>query len=393
MNTSANPSTRPSIELLYYGESYASFLPELINMGFACNWVKESAEINKILQEDTDPEPSQPVKPILFEPENLSKGKWQELVQHVEQQSTEGKPLFLLAHNINSQRVKSFLNSPQPIEVIEQPFSGQKIGTKIQRWLEVKEPKREMNRTTAPLKGKIPLGKRLFDIAVAGSILLALSPFLLLVILAIKLESKGPIFYISKRVGTGYKVFNFYKFRSMRVNADKMLDKVKHLNNYQEAHQEHKKKPKRNLSSPVLIGDDTVLTEEIHAWNEEQDGSTFLKIKNDPRITRIGKFIRNTSIDELPQLLNVLKGDMSIVGNRPLPLYEAEQLTTDDYIERFMAPAGITGLWQVTDRGKADAEEDSRKMLDIEYARHYSMWMDLKILLMTLPALLQQDDV
>ncbi|MEO1418549.1 MAG: sugar transferase [Bacteroidota bacterium] len=393
MNTSANPSTRPSIELLYYGESYASFLPELINMGFACNWVKESAEINQILQEDINPEPSQPLKPILFEPENLSKGKWQELVQHVGQHPTEGNPLFLLAHNINSQRVKSFLNSPQSIEVIEQPFSGQKIGAKIQHWLEVKEPKREMNRMTAPLKGKIPLGKRLFDIAVAGSILLALSPFLLLVILAIKLESKGPIFYISKRVGTGYKVFDFYKFRSMRVNADKMLDKVKHLNNYQEERKDKKKKRKRDLSSPVLIGDDTVLTEEIHAWNEAQDGSTFLKIKNDPRITRIGKFIRNTSIDELPQLLNVLKGDMSIVGNRPLPLYEAEQLTTDDYIERFMAPAGITGLWQVTDRGKADAEEDSRKMLDIEYARNYSMWMDLKILFMTLPALLQQDDV
>ncbi|MEL6135560.1 MAG: sugar transferase, partial [Bacteroidota bacterium] len=299
----------------------------------------------------------------------------------------------LLTHNVNSQRVKSFLNSPQPVEIIEQPFSGAKIGEKIQRWLEIKEPTSEMKRKSSPLRGHIPLGKRLFDIAVAGSILLLLSPFLLLVALAVRIESKGPIFYISKRVGTGYQIFNFYKFRSMRVNADKMLDKVKHLNNYQEVVQEHVRHGKRDLSSPVLIGDDTILTEEIHEWNEANDSSTFLKIKNDPRITRVGRFIRNTSIDELPQLLNVLKGDMSIVGNRPLPLYEAEQLTTDDYIERFMAPAGITGLWQVTDRGKADAEEDSRKLLDIEYARNYSMWMDLKILLMTLPALLQQDDV
>jgi len=94
---------------------------------------------------------------------------------------------------------------------------------------------------------------------------------------------------------------------------------------------------------------------------KKQDVSTFVKIKNDPRVTKIGNFIRNTSIDELPQLINVLKGDMSIVGNRPLPLYEAEQLTSDDWSARFMGPAGITGLWQVELRGKKELCQKKKK--------------------------------
>ena len=108
----------------------------------------------------------------------------------------------------------------------------------------------------------------------------------------------------------------------------------------------------------------------------------------------MGHFIRKYSIDELPQLFNILKGDMSIVGNRPLPLYEAELLTKDDYIDRFMAPAGLTGLWQVEkrgDAGKLSAEE--RKQLDIKYAQNYSFWMDIKIILKTITAFIQKENV
>jgi lipopolysaccharide/colanic/teichoic acid biosynthesis glycosyltransferase len=203
--------------------------------------------------------------------------------------------------------------------------------------------------------------KRAFDILVSATALLFLSPLCALVALIIKLESRGPVFYISKRAGTGYKIFNFYKFRSMRTGSDLELEKLAHLNQY-------------NGSS--------------HNGN-----GVFFKIKNDPRITRFGQFIRNTSLDEIPQLLNVLTGDMSLVGNRPLPLYEAEKLTKDQIAWRFLAPAGITGLWQITKRGKDNMSEDERIALDMEYAMKNSFWLDMKILFSTIPALFQKEKV
>jgi lipopolysaccharide/colanic/teichoic acid biosynthesis glycosyltransferase len=132
----------------------------------------------------------------------------------------------------------------------------------------------------------------------------------------------------------------------------------------------------------------------LNQYQESYDGKAkFLKIINDPRITRVGKFLRKTSLDELPQLFNVLKGDMSLVGNRPLPLYEASTLTTNEYIPRFMAPAGITGLWQVTKRGYEAMSANERINLDILYAKKRSFLLDLKILMLTPKALFQESDV
>jgi lipopolysaccharide/colanic/teichoic acid biosynthesis glycosyltransferase len=209
---------------------------------------------------------------------------------------------------------------------------------------------------------KISKTKRLFDILVSGSLLLLASPILLLISIIIKLESKGPVFYISKRAGVGYKVFNFVKFRSMTVGADQELSKLMHLNQYE---------------------------------NKDDNGANpvFFKIKGDPRITKFGKFLRDSSLDELPQLINVLKGDMSIVGNRPLPLYEAQQLTKDQCALRFMAAAGITGLWQVTKRGKGEMSEEERISLDVDYAKNNSFMKDMKLLLKTFPALVQEERV
>ena len=129
-------------------------------------------------------------------------------------------------------------------------------------------------------------------------------------------------------------------------------------------------------------------------WSVENavDG-VFFKIKDDPRITKFGQFLRNSSLDEIPQLWNVLVGDMSLVGNRPLPLYEAEKLTKDQIAWRFLAPAGITGLWQITKRGKDNMSPDERIALDMEYAMKNSFWLDMKILLSTFPALLQKEKV
>ena len=125
---------------------------------------------------------------------------------------------------------------------------------------------------------------------------------------------------------------------------------------------------------------------------KEGTGSVFVKFANDPRITKVGKFIRKYSIDELPQLVNILIGDMSLVGNRPLPLYEAEQLTTDDSIARFMGPAGLTGLWQVTERGKKGVDAKSRCQLDIKYAQEHNFWLDMKILIKTPMAAIQHEN-
>lgn len=203
--------------------------------------------------------------------------------------------------------------------------------------------------------------KRAFDILVAGTALLMLSPLLILIALVIKLESRGPIFYISKRAGSGYQIFDFFKFRSMRVGADKELQTLSHLNQYNA--------------------------------NASTGNGVFFKIKDDPRITKFGQFLRNTSLDEIPQLFNVLIGDMSLVGNRPLPLYEAEKLTKDQIAWRFLAPAGITGLWQITKRGKEDMSEEERIALDMEYAMKNSLLLDVKIMLKTIPALLQKEKV
>lgn len=260
---------------------------------------------------------------------------------------------------------------------------------------------------------KFPLSKRLFDIFVASAVLLVLSPLLLIVILAIRLESKGKVYYIAKRVGR--KQFDFYKLRSMKVGADKLLKELAKKNNQYnavkpkvETEKEIKPCPKCNQltqgeqCTSFKYDGQNVICEHLYLMNKEmsaKESSSFIKIVDAPRITKVGKFIRNTSIDELPQLINVLKGDMSLVGNRPLPVYEAELLTGDQLSKRFLAPAGITGLWQVELRGKGgDMSEEERMSLDNHYADHfvgnkYSLWYDIKILLRTVPALFQKSTV
>jgi lipopolysaccharide/colanic/teichoic acid biosynthesis glycosyltransferase len=259
---------------------------------------------------------------------------------------------------------------------------------------------------------RMPVSKRIFDIFVAASVLLVASPFLILILIAIKLESKGKVYYISKRVGR--KTFDFYKLRSMRTGSDELLKKLaKEKNQYNTTQQPVNeivnqpcprciKLPHGETCSPVMYIDTHEICDywfNVQKIEAARTNSTFVKIVDDPRVTRVGKFIRNTSIDELPQLINVLKGDMSIVGNRPLPVYEAEMLTADSLSKRFLAPPGITGLWQVELRGKGgNMSEEERMRLDNEYADHfkgdnYSFWYDLKLILRTIPALLQKGSV
>jgi lipopolysaccharide/colanic/teichoic acid biosynthesis glycosyltransferase len=245
---------------------------------------------------------------------------------------------------------------------------------------------------------KIPIWKRIFDILFSSTILLILLPIFLFIALFIRLESRGKVYYTSPRVGTGYKVFGFLKFRSMYTNADKKVDELMKKNQYgkqDEAVQNTDIILETIEVGPLLLSDDGYVAEsKVQKQKSDKRENAFFKMANDPRITKVGRILRNTSVDELPQLINVLKGDMSIVGNRPLPLYEAEMLTTDQWSKRFLAPAGMTGLWQVTKRGGANKmSADDRKQLDIEYAENFSFLFDLKILFKTIPAMLQHENV
>ncbi len=310
-------------------------------------------------------------------------------------------PFSILENNLDmGKRIK--LMKLGIMELYPPSLDGKIIQERIPFLRQMLEAKLGEKRKTNIVDYKIPVAKRVFDIAVAGLALIMLLPILVVVVIALRLESRGPIYYVSKRVGTGYKVFDFYKFRSMYVDADSRLKDMKHLNQYANQEEENvseetkmKKEYESLAGSPTLIyKDGTPMSEEEYLeLKRKQAAGTFIKIKNDPRVTKVGGFIRNASIDELPQLINVLKGDMSIVGNRPLPLYEAEQLTSDDWGERFLAPAGITGLWQVEKRGKGEMSEEERKALDNKYAKNFSFWNDIRLILKTIPALFQKENV
>ena len=180
--------------------------------------------------------------------------------------------------------------------------------------------------------------KRSFDIIASAIGLVALSPVFLAVAIAIKCDDGGPVFYDQIRIGKNGKKFKMYKFRSMRVNAEDEMEKL----------QEH----------------------------SEVDGAMF-KMKNDPRVTRVGKFIRKTSIDEFPQLLNVLLGQMSIVGPRPPLPREVADYTQYDKQRLYVKP-GCTGLWQVTARNSVGFQEMVN--IDLDYIQRRSIWLDLKII-------------
>jgi lipopolysaccharide/colanic/teichoic acid biosynthesis glycosyltransferase len=274
------------------------------------------------------------------------------------------------------------------------------------------------------LRFQIPIWKRMFDIVFSALAIVILSPIFIITAIAIRLESPGPILFKSKRVGTNYTIFDFLKFRSMYIDAEERLKELsKDHNQYAAASSDDNHKEEednKTITAPLgekaekdmidmgmesmmmisdeevmLVGDDFIMAEsDFNKQKQEDIDNAFVKIENDPRITKVGRFIRKYSIDELPQLFNILKGDMSIVGNRPLPLYEAEKLTADSSIDRFMAPAGLTGLWQVEERGKGgNMSAEERKQLDITYGQTYSFMLDMKIIFRTLTAFVQKENV
>lgn len=192
------------------------------------------------------------------------------------------------------------------------------------------------------------LFKRLVDIVVSSLAVVLLLPVMLLIALAIRLTSPGPILFAQERLGMNKRRFRISKFRTMVVDAEQRMAQVEHLN--------------------------------------QSQGPTF-KLKNDPRITGIGSFLRKTSLDELPQLINVLQGDMSLVGPRPLPLRDYNGLSADWHRRRFSVKPGITCLWQIT--GRSSIGFDRWMELDMDYIDRWSIWLDLEILIKTIPAVLR----
>lgn len=249
---------------------------------------------------------------------------------------------------------------------------------------------------------RIGTGKRVFDLVFASFALLLTSPIMLIITILIKLESKGPIIYVSERVGTGYDIFRFYKFRSMRQFAEEKRGELSSLNLYlinkknSGSSNDDEGCPECDrlgyTCSPTLYIDGTEICENwyLELKRRSNQNAAFFKVENDPRVTKIGRIIRRFNLDELPQFLNVIKGDMSIVGNRPLPLYEAERLTTDQWSYRFLAPAGITGMWQITP-DRFESEED-RINLDNQYAMIASPKKDLEIIFKSIPTFFRKNN-
>jgi len=191
--------------------------------------------------------------------------------------------------------------------------------------------------------------KRGLDAAASGLLILLLSPVLLLVALAVRLSGPGPVLFVQDRIGHQCRVFSMFKFRTMVNGAHEAEDSLA----------------------------------------EAQEGRTFLKIHDDPRITPLGRFLRKYSLDELPQLFNVLRGDMSLVGPRPLLLPDFRKFPGREQMRRFAARPGITGLWQVN--GRSQTTDEDRMLLDLEYVDRWSLLLDLEILLRTPPAVLRAE--
>lgn len=193
--------------------------------------------------------------------------------------------------------------------------------------------------------------KRLFDILFTLGALLIVLPVLLICALLIACTSKGPIIYGHKRVGRGGKLFTCYKFRTMFQDADKRLKEL--------------------LESNILLSEE---------WNRNH------KLKDDPRVTPIGRFLRRTSLDEFPQFWNVLRGDLSVVGPRPVVKEELIKFYGQNAIAILKVRPGLTGLWQVS--GRSETSYEKRVQLDLEYVEKHSLLLDIKIVLKTIPALL-----
>jgi len=219
-------------------------------------------------------------------------------------------------------------------------------------------PKLFIPADTTRYYGSLGFAKRVVDVVIASVALVLISPLMLLIALCVKRSSSGPVMFVQERLGRDGQPFKFYKFRSMAHNSDDTIH--------------------RQFAAMFISGDKD-------GCAESNAGEEVFKLKKDPRVTKVGCFLRKTSLDELPQLFNIIKGEMSLIGPRPPIAYEIENYQPW-HMERLKAVPGLTGLWQVSGRSSVSFEEMVR--LDIRYINEWSPMLDLKILLKTIPVVL-----
>jgi lipopolysaccharide/colanic/teichoic acid biosynthesis glycosyltransferase len=217
----------------------------------------------------------------------------------------------------------------------------------------------ELTRAEPQPRAAASLAHRLLDVAVAGLVLVALVPLIAAAALAVRLTSPGPVLFRQRRLGRGMRPFTVLKFRTMRADADSTVH--------------------RDFVRSLIAGKP-----------EPDEHGQLYKLVVDDRVTRVGRFLRSWSLDEVPQLWNVLRGEMSLVGPRPVIEYEVEQYP-DWYLRRFAVKPGMTGLWQVSGRNERTYEEMVR--FDVEYAERRSLWLDLRILARTALVVMRRQGV
>jgi lipopolysaccharide/colanic/teichoic acid biosynthesis glycosyltransferase len=238
-----------------------------------------------------------------------------------------------------------------------QPAKGLAVATldRAEPHLALVEPSPEPARTQGRFSGGV---RRALDLMVAGAVLLALSPLLAILAIVIRIDSKGPVLFRQRRVGRNRREFTIFKFRTMRHDADP----ARH----------------RKYVQSLIDG------------NDQPERGRLYKLSVDDRVTPVGRFLRSWSLDELPQLINVMRGEMALVGPRPVIPYEVE-MYPEDYLRRFAVKPGLTGLWQVS--GRNERTYDEMVSFDIEYAEGASLLLDLQILAKTVPVVLRRQGV
>ena len=318
-----------------------------------------------------------------------------ELLEFFEKLDFPKLPFFVVCNGPNGNITKLALRAGV-VDVFMLPMKVDKVQIRlnfvVNNWIELTKDRRVL--THAPYK--IPNETRVFDLLFSTFLLILLSPIILLISILIKLDSKGSVFTHSLRVGSNYHIFKMFNFRTMHLNPDNRLNvdsaennAVSKYNSMEGGLCQECRETGVKCKFPIYA-DKVILCEKKFVNGEKINSNNITEghVSN-IGLTRIGRFLRKTKLNQLPELWNVHKGEMSIVGNLPLPLSEAEKLTTDKYVLRFMAPAGITGLWQIEKRKKNYINQPGRLVLDIRYARTQNFQNDMLLLAKTIPALLK----